>query len=155
MARRRQADSAAAAEAVDLSAAAPDDHGLIDPLKVASEGLEDVEEEPSAQPHDAADTAAATADPLALLSLAIDEEEALAAGDPVVAREPRQDAEDLPDPLELLNRSIDDDADRAADEPAPRRGLFGRRPRGRDRNADEPAAEAAPLHSGGVEHEQV
>jgi hypothetical protein len=108
VARGRRASSAPPEDATDTPLGAPSDGSPIDPLRIASEGLEDVEEEPDAQPQGPADTDEATPDPLALLSLAIDEEQdALAAGD----------------------------------DEQPRRRIFGRLARGRDRQLEAPAAD--------------
>ncbi len=77
VARSRRAGSAAPDDMVEPPVSESQDAEVIDPLQIASAGLEEVEEESPERPE--ADTGPRTQDPLTLLSLAIDEEEALAA----------------------------------------------------------------------------
>ena len=79
MARSRRGGSAVPDESLDPPAGEPEATELIDPLQVASEGLEEIDEESADRPEEAGEGAPRIQDPLAVLSLAIDEEEAQAA----------------------------------------------------------------------------
>ena len=77
MARGRRAGSAASRDVADPPISAPPGAELIDPLQIASEGLEEVDEEPV----DRTTTTPATTDeqgpdPLAVLSVAIEDGDA-------------------------------------------------------------------------------
>src|SRR3954453_10102021 len=77
MARNRRAQSTSPDELIDPRVGVPQDADLVDPLQIASLGLEEVEEEANAARGDThTPTDANLPAPLAVLSLAIDAEEA-------------------------------------------------------------------------------
>ena len=108
MARSRRAGAPAPADALDPLLGVPQDAEYVDPLQIASQGLEEVEDEPVERAPAESGSNAGTPDPIALASVAIDEE--LAHEEGARAAEDAEGAaaygEGTPDPLTVAEGQL-------------------------------------------------